>query len=30
MYGVIDHLPVFVYSHMLFFQFILSQGALEH
>jgi len=29
-YGVIDHLPVFGYSYILFFQFILLKGALEH
>jgi len=29
-YGVIDHLPMFVNSHILLFQFILLQGALEH
>jgi len=29
-YGVIDHLPVFEYYHILFFQFVLLQGALEH
>jgi len=28
--GVIDHLPAFVYSNILFFQFVLVQGALEH
>jgi len=29
-YGVIDHLAVFVYSHILCFRFVLLQGALEH
>jgi hypothetical protein len=29
-YGVIDHLAVFVYSHILFVQCVLLQGALEH
>jgi len=29
-YGVIDHMPVFVYSHIFFFQFVFLQGALEH